>query len=86
MQTVPNQAIFSVQAGVCNLFREFLTSQGFAEIHTPKIISGLKENFSSKECCAQKGALLEKNGCLVCWRNNESWEKNVIFMQNLFSF
>ena len=41
LQTVPNQAIFSIQAGVCNLFREFLTSQGFNEIHTPKIISGL---------------------------------------------
>ncbi|XP_068716232.1 aspartate--tRNA ligase, cytoplasmic-like [Montipora foliosa] len=43
LRTVPNQAIFSVQAGVCNLFREFLTSQGFAEIHTPKIISAASE-------------------------------------------
>ena len=41
LQTVPNQAIFSIQAGVCNLYREFLTSQGFHEVHTPKIISGL---------------------------------------------
>ena len=40
LQTVPNQAIFSIQAGVCHLFREFLVSQGFHEIHTPKIISG----------------------------------------------
>lgn len=39
-QTVPNQAVFSIQAGVCHLFREFLTSQGFHEVHTPKIISG----------------------------------------------
>ena len=48
LQTVPNQAVFSIQAGVCHLFREFLTSQGFHEVHTPKIISGwslaLKQN------------------------------------------
>ncbi|CAH3145500.1 unnamed protein product [Porites lobata] len=43
LRTVPNQAIFSIQAGVCNLFREFLTSQGFNEIHTPKIISAASE-------------------------------------------
>lgn len=40
LQTVPNQAVFSIQAGVCHLFREFLASQGFHEVHTPKIISG----------------------------------------------
>lgn len=43
LQTVPNQAIFSIQAGVCHLFREFLTSEGFHEVHTPKIISGLED-------------------------------------------
>ena len=35
-----NQAIFRLQAGVCELFREYLKSIGFVEIHTPKIISG----------------------------------------------
>ncbi|PFX33181.1 Aspartate--tRNA ligase, cytoplasmic [Stylophora pistillata] len=43
LRTVPNQAIFSIQAGVCHLFREFLTSQGFHEVHTPKIISAASE-------------------------------------------
>lgn len=39
-QTIPNQAIFSIEAGVGKLFREFLDSRGFHEVHTPKIISG----------------------------------------------
>ena len=40
IQTVTNQAIFRVEAAVCRLFRDYLTSQHFVEIHTPKIISG----------------------------------------------
>lgn len=40
LQTATNQALFRVEAGVCRLFRGYLTSQGFVEIHTPKIISG----------------------------------------------
>ncbi|EDO42231.1 predicted protein [Nematostella vectensis] len=43
LRTVPNQAIFSIEAGVCKLFREFLDSKGFHEIHTPKIISAASE-------------------------------------------
>ncbi|XP_020616367.1 aspartate--tRNA ligase, cytoplasmic-like [Orbicella faveolata] len=43
LRTVPNQAVFSIQAGVCHLFREFLASQGFHEVHTPKIISAASE-------------------------------------------
>merc|ERR1712188_263343 len=39
LRTPQNQAIFQMQAGVCRLFREFLTSQGFTEIHSPKIIN-----------------------------------------------
>ena len=43
LRTVPNQAVFSIQAGVCHLFREFLTCQGFHEVHTQKIISAASE-------------------------------------------
>ncbi|XP_062519413.1 aspartate--tRNA ligase, cytoplasmic-like [Corticium candelabrum] len=43
LRTVTNQAIFRLQAGVCRLFREYLTSEGFVEIHTPKIISAASE-------------------------------------------
>jgi len=31
------RAVFKMQEGVCRGFREFLTSQGFTEIHSPKI-------------------------------------------------
>jgi len=40
-QTTTNQAIFRVEAAICRLFRDHLTSHGFVEIHTPKIISGV---------------------------------------------
>ncbi|XP_064606714.1 aspartate--tRNA ligase, cytoplasmic-like [Liolophura sinensis] len=43
LRTTTNQAIYRLEAGVCRLFREFLTSQGFVEIHTPKIISAASE-------------------------------------------
>mmetsp|Transcript_20252 Transcript_20252/g.34585 ORF Transcript_20252/g.34585 Transcript_20252/m.34585 type:complete len:571 (+) Transcript_20252:27-1739(+) len=38
LRTSANQAIFRIQAGVVRLFRRFLWSQGFNEIHTPKMI------------------------------------------------
>jgi aspartyl/asparaginyl-tRNA synthetase len=40
LRTTTNQALFRLEAGVCELFREILTKKGFVEIHTPKIISG----------------------------------------------
>lgn len=40
LRTPANHAIYTIQGGVCNLFREYLDSKGFKEIHTPKIISG----------------------------------------------
>jgi len=43
LRTPANQAIFRLEAGVCQLFREYLTSQGFVEIHTPKMISAASE-------------------------------------------
>lgn len=43
LRTVTNQAIYKVEAGICRLFRQTLTKQGFTEIHTPKIINGKLE-------------------------------------------
>jgi len=43
LRTPANQAIFRLEAGVCRLFRESLTRQGFTEIHTPKIIGCASE-------------------------------------------
>lgn len=47
LRTPTNQAIFKIQAGVCALFREFLNSKGFTEIHTPKIIAAASESGSN---------------------------------------
>ena len=38
-----SQSIFRVRGAVCALFREALTSRGFTEIHTPKLIGGESE-------------------------------------------
>ncbi|ODV83440.1 hypothetical protein CANARDRAFT_177607 [[Candida] arabinofermentans NRRL YB-2248] len=43
LRTVTNQAIFKLQAGICSLFKEFLSKRGFTEIHTPKIIGSPSE-------------------------------------------
>lgn len=43
LRTPANQAIFRLEAGVCKLFRDVLSDQGFVEIHTPKIISAASE-------------------------------------------
>lgn len=47
LRTPTNQAIFRIQAAVGLLFREFLNSRGFVEIHTPKLIGGASESGSS---------------------------------------
>lgn len=47
LRTPTNQAIFKIQAAVCQLFREFLSTKGFTEIHTPKIIAAPSEGGSN---------------------------------------
>lgn len=52
LRTTTSQSIFRLEAGVCRLFRDYLTMKGFVEIHTPKIIPGksssVKFNFFIK--------------------------------------
>lgn len=43
LRTVTNQAIYRLESGVTNLFRESLNQRGFIEIHTPKIINAASE-------------------------------------------
>ncbi|KAL9125207.1 MAG: hypothetical protein Q9217_005555 [Psora testacea] len=47
LQTTTSKAIFRVNAGICNLFRSYLDSQGFIEIHTPKLQGGATESGAS---------------------------------------
>ncbi|KAL1528509.1 hypothetical protein AB1Y20_009852 [Prymnesium parvum] len=43
LRTPANQAIFRLQSAVCELFRGFLSSQGFTEIHSPKLVGTASE-------------------------------------------
>ncbi|XP_027330924.1 aspartate--tRNA ligase 2, cytoplasmic-like [Abrus precatorius] len=43
VRTPANQGIFRIQSQVGNAFRQFLLSEGFFEIHTPKLIAGSSE-------------------------------------------
>ncbi|XP_015924414.2 aspartate--tRNA ligase, cytoplasmic isoform X2 [Parasteatoda tepidariorum] len=54
LRTAANNAIYTVEGGICELFRSFLHGKGFKEIHTPKIISAASEGganvFEVKYC------------------------------------
>jgi len=43
LRTPASNAIFKVQSRVCQYFREYLLTQDFCEIHTPKIIGAASE-------------------------------------------
>jgi len=43
LRTTTSQAIFRIQSGACALFREFLLSKDFVEIHTPKLLAAASE-------------------------------------------
>ncbi|KAI9789309.1 MAG: hypothetical protein M1833_002433, partial [Piccolia ochrophora] len=47
LRTPTSQAIFRVNSAICNIFRTHLNSQGFIEIHTPKLQGGATESGSS---------------------------------------
>lgn len=64
-----NNAIMRIQSTVCQLFREFLYSRGFIEIHTPKLIAGESESgagvfttdyFGQTACLAQSPQLFKQ--------------------------
>ena len=64
-----NQAIFRLQSGVGQLFREFLYKNNFIEIHTPKLIAGSSEGganvfkfkyFDIDACLAQSPQLYKQ--------------------------
>ncbi|KAK4370938.1 hypothetical protein RND71_010413 [Anisodus tanguticus] len=47
IRTPANQGIFRIQCQVENIFRQFLLSEGFIGIHTPKLIGGSSEGGSA---------------------------------------
>ena len=74
LRTPANQAIMRVSSGVCQLFREFLTSRDFVEIQTPKILGGASEGGSSvfhlkyfgEPACLAQSPQLYKQMCAAC--------------------
>ncbi|CAG8740915.1 7295_t:CDS:2, partial [Racocetra persica] len=72
--TTANHGIFRIQSGVCQLFREFLLSKSFIEIHTPKILGASSEGganvfeikyFKGNAYLAQSPQLY-KQMCICC--------------------
>ncbi|CCE65334.1 hypothetical protein TPHA_0K02010 [Tetrapisispora phaffii CBS 4417] len=47
LRTATNQAIFKIQSGVCQLFREFLYQKKFMEVHSPKLLGAPSEGGAS---------------------------------------
>lgn len=69
IRTPANQAIFRIQSGVCQLFREYFIGRNFIEIHTPKLIGGSSEGganifklkyFDQPACLAQSPQLYKQ--------------------------
>ena len=44
LRTQTNHAVFKIQAVIGDLFREFLSSKGFVEIHSPKLQGSATES------------------------------------------
>ncbi|XP_060212392.1 aspartate--tRNA ligase 2, cytoplasmic-like [Lycium barbarum] len=57
MRTPANQGIFRIQCQVENIFRQFLLSEGFVGIHTPKLIAGSSEGGSAVFRLVYKGGV-----------------------------
>lgn len=69
LRTTAQQAILRISSSVCTLFREFLLSKSFIEIHSPKLIGGTSEGgtnvfklqyFGSPACLAQSPQLYKQ--------------------------
>jgi aspartyl-tRNA synthetase len=47
LRTASSQGIFRIQSGISNIFRDYLDSKGFIEIHTPKLQGSATESGAS---------------------------------------
>jgi aspartyl-tRNA synthetase len=61
LRTPANQAIFRIQSAVCRLFRDFLYSKDFIELHSPKLQGGSSEGGAN----VFKLKYFEKDACLA---------------------
>uniref|UniRef100_A0A7S2RWB9 aspartate--tRNA ligase n=1 Tax=Rhizochromulina marina TaxID=1034831 RepID=A0A7S2RWB9_9STRA len=86
-RTPANQAIFRIQSGISNLFREFMYSRGFTEIHTPKILGGASEggsevftlSYMGRPACLAQSPQLYKQMCAACGGFERVFEVGPVF-------
>lgn len=87
LRTPANQSIFRIQSGVCTLFREYLLSQNFIEIHTPKLLSGASEggadvftlDYFGKPACLSMSPQLHKQMAAACGGFEKVFEIGPVF-------
>ncbi|EKX72668.1 aspartyl-tRNA synthetase, putative [Theileria equi strain WA] len=86
LRSFMNSVIFKIQSQVCQLFKSFLTSHGFIEIHTPKLLGGSSEGgasvfklkyFDSDACLAQSPQLYKQMA--ICGDLNRVFEIGPVF-------
>lgn len=87
LRTPANQSIFRIQSMVCTLFREYLLSQDFIEIHTPKLLSGASEggadvftlDYFGKPACLSMSPQLHKQMAAACGGFERVFEVGPVF-------
>lgn len=87
LRTPANQSIMKINAAIGRYFREFLSTEGFTEIHSPKIIAGASEGGASvfkldymdlgPACLAQSPQLYKQMG--VCCDLEKVFEIGPVF-------
>uniref|UniRef100_A0A7N2RES1 aspartate--tRNA ligase n=1 Tax=Quercus lobata TaxID=97700 RepID=A0A7N2RES1_QUELO len=88
MRTPANQGIFRIQCQVGNVFRQFLLSEDFVEIHTPKLIAGSSEGGASvftldylgKPACLAQSPQLHKQ-MAICGDFGRVFEIGAVFRE-----
>jgi len=87
LRTPANQSIFRIQSMVCTLFREYLLSRDFVEIHTPKLLSGASEggadvftlDYFGKPACLSMSPQLHKQMAAACGGFERVFEIGPVF-------
>jgi len=87
LRTPANQSIFRIQARVCALFREYLASKDFVEVHTPKLLAGASEggadvftlDYFGKPSCLSMSPQLHKQMSAACGGFERVFEVGPVF-------
>lgn len=86
LRVPPHASLMRIQSAVCQLFRQFLYSNGFCEIHSPKLIAGASEGgsdvfqlsyFGRTACLAQSPQLYKQMA--MCGDFNRVFEIGPVF-------